>query len=109
LPVPNHRQVVVLTAQKRDFKHFHKVLTSGPVVVDGFFARRENLAVMASQRGDETYDSLKKFWRRWEDRNYSATELLSGKKGAGAPRGVSPDDLHVAQMVALMLKALERE
>ena len=109
-PMPNHRQVVVLTGgENKDFRRLHKILTSGPVVVDGFFARRENLAVMTSKRQDETYDSLKKFWRRWEDRSYEATKILSGKSRAGYPAGTSADDIHVAQLVALMVKALEQE
>ncbi len=111
-PVPIHRQVVVLTGQQADFNHLHKILTSGPVVVDGFFARRENLAVMASQRQDEAYDSLKKFWKKWKDRDFRATEILSRDPRthkSGVPANTNSDQVHQAQMVALMLKALEQE
>jgi hypothetical protein len=109
LPVPRHRLVAVVTAQQRDFNHFHKILTSGPVVVDGFFARRENLAVMANKRQDDTYDSLNKFWKKWEDRGFKRTEILSGKRGEGHPKLAAPDVVAEAQMVALMLKVLEQE
>ncbi len=112
LPVPKHRQLAVVTGQEKDFRHFHKVLTSGPVVVDGFFARRENVAVMANKRQDDTYDALNKFWKRWEDKGFQRTAILSGKKGAGHPKVgvmITEEQLAEAQMVALMLKALEQE
>jgi hypothetical protein len=112
LPVPAQRQLAVVTAQTKDFNHFHKILTSGPVVVDGFFARRENVSVMANKRQDDTYDSLNKFWKRWEDLGFQRTAILSGKKtGAesGHPRGAAPEVVAEAQMLALMLKTLEQE
>jgi hypothetical protein len=112
LPVPKHRLVAVVTSQEKDFKHFQKILTSSPVVVDGFFARRENLAVMASKRQDDTYEQLEKYWKNFEDKGYRRTDILSGRKGVGYPKEADltqPGVVHEARMVALMLKALERE
>jgi hypothetical protein len=110
LPLPQHRQLVVMTGQDSDFKRLQKVFTPGPLVVDGFFARRENVAVMASERQDESYDALKKFWRKWEDKGFDRTKLLSSNPKSGAPRGIESSLGYAEpQMVALMLKVLEQE
>jgi hypothetical protein len=112
LPVPKQRLVAVVTSREKDFKHFQKILTSSPVVVDGFFARRENLAVMASKRQDDTYEQLEKYWKNFEDKGYRKTDILSGRTNVGYPSGAhttQPVTVHEARMVALMLKALERE
>jgi hypothetical protein len=112
LPVPKQRLVAVVTSQDKDFKHFQKILTSSPVVVDGFFARRENLAVMFSKRQDDTYEQLEKHWKNYEDKGYKRTDILSGRSNIGHPRDAhvtQPVTVHEARMVALMLKALERE
>ena len=110
LPLPPHRQLVVMTGRDSDFKHMQKVFTPGPLVVDGFFARRENVAVMASERQDESYDALKKFWKKWEDKGFDRTKLLSSNPKSGAPRGIASSLQYAEpQMVALMLKALENE
>jgi hypothetical protein len=111
LSVPSSRQLVVMTGNEKDFKDFHKILSAGPIVVDGFFARNEKLAVMASRRQDETYETLSKFWKNWESKGFRRTDILSGKKGAGVPREVAADTGIVAeaQMVVLMLNALEQE
>ena len=119
LPVPRNRLVVILTKQKSDFNKLHKILTSSPVVVDGFFARRENLAVMTSMRQDETYELLHTYWNTWKDKGYDRHKLLEGT-GTKPPKGAVPQSvwqegaeattkIAEAQMLALMLKALEQE
>ncbi len=79
------------------------------MVVDGFFARRENLAVMISKRQDETYDQLEKYWKNFEDKGYK-TDILSGLRGRWLSDLGTTQPLLVieARMVALMLKALEQ-
>jgi hypothetical protein len=116
LPVPKNRQIIVLTGKESDFEQLHKILTPGPVVVDGFFARRETLAVMHSQRQDDTYQALSTYWRNWKDKGFQRTELLSGNgKWSGAPPSIKLEGTQgfvktmEAQMLALMLKALEQE
>jgi hypothetical protein len=124
LTVPQNRQVVVLTTATDDYDKLHKILTSGPTVVDGFFARRENLAVMHSQRQDDPYKALNTFWDNWKSRGYMRFELLQNKSTTGIPRDgvpanvrqgaqqgdlVSRVNIVEAQMLALMLKALEQE
>jgi Protein of unknown function (DUF1570)/Papain family cysteine protease len=110
LPVPNQRQAAVVTSREKDFHHLHKILTSGPVVVDGFFARRENVSVMSAERMDESYEMLKKAWANFGDRGFERTAILSGKPGAGRPKyGITQEQAATAQMAALLLKALENE
>jgi hypothetical protein len=114
--VPQTRQIVVLTSKENDFDLLHKVLTPGPVVVDGFFARRESLAVMHSKRHDDTYEALSKFWENWKGKGFQRAELLSGaSKWSGSPPALKGEGTQgfvkamEAQMLALMLKALEQE
>ncbi len=113
LPVPKQRQLVVITTgQDKDFQHLRKILTSGPVVVDGFFARRENVAVMTDQRQDETYDVLNKYWKNWEDKGFRHNELLRAtgkKKGYPVAAEGQVALIYTAEMLALMLKALQQE
>jgi hypothetical protein len=109
LPVPKHRQLAVVTSNEKDFEHFHKILTAGPVVVDGFFARRENVSVMASERQDDSYDRLKKAWALYGEKGYRATDLLKGVGKAGRPLQAPPEEVAVAEMMALLMKAMERE
>ena len=117
--VPLHRQVVVLTRESKDFVHLHKILTSCPVVVDGFFARRENLSVMTTQRQDDSYESLTTFWETWSGKGFKRYDLLKAGKngkpllGNGLPpplkNSLSNEEIADAQMLALMLIALEQE
>jgi hypothetical protein len=114
--VPRNRQVIVLTAKEDDFEQLRKILTPGPIVVDGFFARRENLTVMHSQRQDDTYRALSTFWENWKAKGFQRQDLLAGKgKLSGAPQSMKLEGdagwvkTMEAQMLALMLKALEQE
>ncbi len=116
LPVPQNRLGVVLTSNESVFEQLHKILTPGPVVVDGFFARREGLTVMHSQRQDDMYQALSKYWENWKGKGFQRTELLAGNgKWSGAPPSIKAEQTQgwvktmEAQMLALMLKALEQE
>jgi len=108
LPVPDYRQVAVVTGEK-DFHHFHKALAAGPVVVDGFFARRENVAVMASRRLDESYDALNKFYQSWEDKGFHRADVLLKKPTPMQLAANGGQTFAEAQMLAMMLKSLEKE
>jgi len=107
LTVPKQRQVVVLTGSDQDFRRTQKILTSGPVVVDGFFARRENTSVMSSKRQDESYDALLKYYQVYEDKGLHRSEILLPKAPKHAQ--ILPEKYSEAQMLALMLRALEKE
>jgi hypothetical protein len=124
LPVPPNRQVVVLTSKTDDFELLRKILTAGPVVVDGFFARREDLVVMHSQRQDDPYKALSTFWENWKSKGYQRYEILQSTNNQGRPKNGVPQNVKEqlalgdvtalvsiaeAQMLALMLKALEQE
>jgi hypothetical protein len=123
LTVPQNCQVVVLTSKEDDFERLRKILTSGPIVVDGFFARRESLGVMHSQRSDDPYKALTTFWENWKGKGYQRFDLLENKN-TGLPKNGVPQTIRQAaasqsvealvniaeaQMLALMLKALEQE
>jgi hypothetical protein len=113
LPLPTYRQIIVLTREPKHFDDLHKVLSTPPVVVDGFFSRRENLTVMSSRRQDETYEALTTFWEPWKAKGYQRHELLvAGKRSNnGVPPGMEGEVQRniEAQMLALMLSALEQE
>jgi hypothetical protein len=123
LTVPQNRQVVVLTSKEDDFERLRTILTSGPIVVDGFFARRENVGVMHAQRSDDPYKALTTFWENWKGKGYVRHDLLQNKN-TGLPKNGVPLNIRQAaagqnlealvniaeaQMLALMLNALEQE
>src|SRR5439155_3891019 len=56
LPVPDSRLVAILADNDNDFKQQHLMFDSVPLVADGFYARRDNLAVFAPRRMDEPYE-----------------------------------------------------
>jgi hypothetical protein len=107
LPVPRERQLAVLTDKTDDLHRFHAILTSGPMVGDGFFARREGLTVLSSRRLDESYDALDKFGQsRFWSNGLDRQAVLAGQK----PKGTTdPEIFRDAQLVALLLKAMETE
>ncbi|HZY89991.1 MAG TPA: DUF1570 domain-containing protein, partial [Gemmataceae bacterium] len=111
LPVPTKHLAAVLTTKDDRFKQLHNVFDSGPVVMDGFFGRRENVAVLSSQRRDEGYTTLStvsnsEFWQQKYDRE----EVLKGNN-RGVPREERANYRRVAeaQAYALLLRALKDE
>jgi hypothetical protein len=117
LPVPAQHQTAALTGKqdkdKEKFKQLHNVFASGPVVMDGFFGRRENVAVLSAQRRDEGYTTLSTvsnsaFWQQ----GYNRYEVLKGNnrgvpreaRAAGDLKGIAEAQVH-----ALLMKALEEE
>jgi hypothetical protein len=107
LPVPQERQLAVLTDKSDDLHRFHALLTSGPMVGDGFFARRERLTVLSSRRLDESYNALDKFAQsQYRANGVNLDTVLTSQK---PPRGMDQFTFWDAQMVALVLKAMETE
>jgi hypothetical protein len=107
LPVPQERQLAVLTDKSDDLHRFHGLLTSGPMVGDGFFARRERLTVLSSRRLDESYDALDKFAQaQYRANGVNLDTILTSQK---PPRGMDQITFWDAQLVALLLKAMETE
>jgi hypothetical protein len=89
LPVPKKRMMTVLPSGDDDFKRFHRTLTSGPVVEDGFFARRENLSVFTASTRDNDFDMLVKFVDPLKQKNYDLDTILKDGRGRkGFPKDV---------------------
>jgi hypothetical protein len=110
LPVPNERLVAVLIQDADVFEAKRKdIFDEAVMVADGFYLRRDNLAVFSAKRLDEGYDGLLKvvapFWKR-----IAADDLLHGKgKKKGAPF-ISYNNLVArAQTLTLVWKALKEE
>lgn len=108
LPLPTARQIVVMPDDDRDFDRYHALLTSGPVIADAFYARREGLTVMAKHRLDDTFDALDKYFGRFTNSGFDPEALLRGK--GGVPRDFRDPSaqsyVNDARMIVLVHKAL---
>jgi hypothetical protein len=108
--VPQERQVGVLTKQSEEFDRYHDILTAGPVVANGFFCPRENMAIVSAQPLNEKFRSLEVYAKnRWWENGYDRQVLLQGRGGSGAPANIQPTDLYTAQSMALLVKAMEHD
>jgi hypothetical protein len=112
LQLPDHRLVAVLTDSPDYFKELRRRFDSGPLVADGFYARRENVAVFSSRRLDLAYDALSKVTKDMWERGWDPEKLLSRDPQDARkahPRGASGEEIAYAQTVALLTKALQEE
>jgi hypothetical protein len=110
LPVPKEHLLAVLTSRPEDFQRYHDVFTSGSIVADGFYARRENVVVLSRQRRDETYNVLQTMSAPyWGSKNFIKEKMLQGDLRRGGPRDASAVDRYHAQIMALLLKVLDEE
>jgi hypothetical protein len=106
LSMPTERLSSVLTAKADDFHGLHEVLTSSPVISDGFMARRENLSVLSSRRLDDPYRVLEELSNPlWAD-GLNRNEVL--KKAPSGP-GMTRDKIFSSQAMALLLKVMETD
>jgi hypothetical protein len=107
LPMPEKRLVAVLIDDKDSFISKHKeIFDDDELVADGFFDRRENIAVYSAYRLDPAYDALDKITGPlWKRMNYNASDLLKGKS---AP-GVAANENAYAQTLTLLQKAMQDE
>jgi hypothetical protein len=108
LPVPDRRLVAALIERRDSFESKHNdIFDEAPVVVDAFFARRDNLAVFSGQRLDEGYQALYEInQREGLFQKWKKSELLQGK---GSGRGVAMNEVARAQTMVLLLKAMQEE
>jgi hypothetical protein len=60
LPLPKKRLVVVVLDNAREFRDRQATFDAGPLVVDGFLARREQLAFFFNEPLDDGYQALAK-------------------------------------------------
>ena len=109
LPVPDRRLVAFLVANKETFEGQHKdIFDDDPLVVDGFYDRRDNIAVFSPHRLDQGFDALLKIvgplWKQF-DGGYA---LLHGqvKKGIGIAHD---NEIARAETLTLLTKAMQEE
>jgi hypothetical protein len=108
LPVPDYRLVAILEDKPQQFEHLHeKIFDNIPMVNDGFYARRENLAVFSTHRLDPGYRGLATVYSTLErSLNTVRSDLLHGEDpGKKYPM----NEVAKAQTYALLLQALEEE
>jgi hypothetical protein len=114
LKVPRERQVAVLPPAQRDddVARLRKHLTAGPPVADGFFARRENLAILPASRSDQSYKALKRISDPLWKEQFDKEGILRGK---GVPKKYMMPNLvnkyykEQATVDAILLKAMNEE
>lgn len=109
LKVPEERQVVVVTKTPEDFDRYQKILSAGPPVADGYFAPREDVAVVSAERLDEKFHALDTYSAKWFKNGYDRQVLVLGKGRNGAPATALPTDLYLAQEMALLMKVMEND
>ena len=109
LPVPERRLVAILVDNPEAFDHQHKDIFDDPdMVADGFYVRRENLAVLSAKRLDEGYDALSKAAKNiWDLTHLSEEELLKGKGLKLGPMYFN--ESAKAQTLTLVLKAMQED
>jgi hypothetical protein len=108
-PQPRKRLVAILIDKKEEFEKKHKlVFDNVEMVADGFFARRDNLAVFSSKSLDLPFQALeKKFNETMLSHNWSGDELLQGKGYKG--KKYIPGEVEHAQVVALVHSAMQED
>src|SRR5579871_58941 len=109
LPQPERRLLAVVVDNPETFERQHKdIFDNAPVVDDGFFVRRDDLAVLSAKRLDEGYDALSKSVKNmWDTTQLSQEDLL---KGRGLKLGPLYFNLSAkAQTLTLVHKAMEEE
>jgi len=118
LPVPKERQVAVMTEKPEDGPELRSNLTSSPMLVESFHARREGLAVFAGQRSDVPFVKVETASEPYWDNSFKRQELITGVGNRGVPKefqNQNPRDkdsqiaVHKARHYALILKLLENE
>lgn len=103
--VPDRRLVAVLLDKPDEFYAYREAFDHAPMVADGFFSRRDNLAVFSAKRLDEVYDLLSKATNPLWQTGWNQSDLLNGK---GRP-GSQPDEIVRNQVLALLLRAMQDE
>ncbi len=105
LKVPDTRLVAVLLDKPTEFESYREAFDNASVGGDGFFSRRENLAVFSTHRLDETFDLLEKSTKPLWQTGWNQEDLLKG----GGHIGSQPDEIIRNQMIALLLRAMQDE
>jgi Protein of unknown function (DUF1570) len=103
LPMPTERLGALMTTTEDAFKYYHKGLSGGQIVYDGFHESRDNLVVMSLEPRGSTYFMLKDVSSVfWTQANMGRATMLKG------PRTAPQKEEQVqAGLCALALKAME--
>jgi hypothetical protein len=114
LPVPTQKLVAVLVKDKEVFDHEQKeVFDNADMVADGFYSRRDNLAVFAAKPIDDGYASLEELSQKTGYKSLDRGELLRGEKSLSKKdkrSGVNRfDDKALYETYALIFQAKEAE
>jgi len=114
LPAPSSRLVAVLVKDKEVFDHEQKeVFDNADMVADGFYSRRDNLAVFAAKPIDDGYASLEQLSQNTGYKSLDRGELLRGEKKLSTKdrrSGVNRfDDKALYETYALIFQAKEAE
>lgn len=107
LPVPDRKLVCILVDRPNDFRLIHQAFGASPLVADGFYVPRENLAVFASMPLDQTYELASRHFRELTQTGWDLRALLNAK--TQYPKGKTIDESAYAQTLALLQKALHEE
>jgi hypothetical protein len=109
LRVPTQRLIAVLVANPDIFEQKRRDVFDGIAAIDdGFYVRRDNLAVLAPTRIDPAYEALREINKIIRDKyGWDFQQLLQGK---GRRKGIPNDfEWYRAQTLALVQKYMEVE
>jgi hypothetical protein len=103
--VPERRLVAFTIDAPNDFRNYYSAFDTPLAVTDGFYARRDNLAVFSSVRLDEPSEAIDLQFKELVQNGYNFKSLLKGTY----PKGKSLEEASYAQTMALVHKCLEEE
>jgi hypothetical protein len=109
LTPPDYRLAAILIEKKNAFKDEEKAFDSPTLVADGFYARRENLAIFSLTPLEDLYDALDKSVKdKWRE-GWNMDTLLHKNTRGGRPRTATWDQVSYMQTIVLLMKALQEE
>lgn len=109
LPPPERRLVAVLIEEPANFKINHRAFDSVPLVADGFYARRDNLVVLSTNRVDGPSDPIYRRITELIQAGWDLKNIMSPKWTLPRTIKASPLEIAYAQTMALVKKCLDEE
>jgi hypothetical protein len=109
LPAPDRRLVALLVDKPKEFQQVQVACEEPPLVADGFYARRENLAVFSANRLDPPSEPLSAKFNQMIEAGWDLKNLLNPKAVVKPPGRFTPQEQAHAHTLALIKKALEEE
>lgn len=121
LPVPDYRLVAMLVEDEKVFRRLNQIFDSAPMVADGFYTPRDNVAVFSARRLDTAYHALALQSKELLT-TYDQEQLLKGTARLAVPQPLPQDPAAAQQAMqqaskqlvdastrAVLLKALEMD